>query len=58
VIVWLSFDEVDPETDPLRHDADLRRLGAGLSRLGGLLERAIVGLRAGSQGRPSRRRRG
>jgi hypothetical protein len=43
VIVWISFD-VDPETDPLRHDADVRRLGAGLSRLGGLLERAIVGL--------------
>jgi hypothetical protein len=52
VIVWLTFDEVDPETDPLKHDADLRRLGAGLSRLGGLLELALAGLGRGAHHRP------
>jgi hypothetical protein len=47
VIVWLSFDEVDPEHDPLAHDGDLRRLGAGLSFLGGLVGLAVAGLGRG-----------
>jgi hypothetical protein len=48
VIVWLSFDEVDPEIDPLAHDGDLRRLGAGLSFLGGLVGLAVAGLGRGA----------
>jgi hypothetical protein len=47
VIVWLSFDEVDPEHDPLAHDGDLRRLGAGLSFLGGLVGDAVAGMGRG-----------
>jgi hypothetical protein len=48
VIVWLSFEEVDSETDPLTHDGDLRRLGAGLSLLGGLVGLAFAGLGRGA----------
>jgi hypothetical protein len=48
VIVWLSFDEVDPDVDPLAHDADLRRLGAGFEFLGGLLGLAFAGLGRGA----------
>jgi hypothetical protein len=49
VIVWLSF----PDDGPLAHDGDLRRLGAGVSFLGGLL-----GLAAGRlRGRATRARR-
>jgi hypothetical protein len=44
VIVWLSFDEVDLEVDPLTHEGDFRRLGAGLSFLGGLVGIAVAGL--------------
>ena len=44
MIVWLSFDEVDPEVDPLAHEGDFRRLGAGLSFLGGLVGLALAGL--------------
>jgi hypothetical protein len=44
VIVWLSFDEADPENNPLAPDGDLRRLGAGLSVLGGLFGLAVAGL--------------
>ena len=48
MIVWLSFDEVDPENDPLAPDGDLRRLGAGLSILGGLVGLAVAGLGRGA----------
>ena len=44
MIVWLSFDEADP----LAHDGDLRRLGAGLEFLGGLLGFALAGLERGA----------
>ncbi len=44
MIVWLSFEE----DDSLAHDGDLRRLGAGLEFLGGLLGLAFAGLGRGA----------